>query len=172
MAGRYERVRICASRLPATLTISEQVNAHDDDDVDSPVNPRGLEPIPNSPPPSFHSRASSPTRRRDVNSALADAFGSDDEDSDDDVDDRQRLVRQNSTPNAHSSDHAALFQPAQPPAPAPLPSGSRPRVMGGGTGSDGVFANLSARPERDDPEKEKEEQPPVCELRRPSLDAC
>ncbi|KAJ4171116.1 hypothetical protein NW754_007261 [Fusarium falciforme] len=39
MSGRYERV-----------------NAHDEDDVDSPVDARNrLGPIPNSPPPSFHS---------------------------------------------------------------------------------------------------------------------
>lgn len=148
MAGRYERV-----------------NAHDDDDdVNSPVNPRSLQPIPNSPPPSFHSRASSPTRRNDVNPALADAFDSDD-DSDDEIDDRQRLVRQNSTPNVSSSDHANGFQPSfQPPSqPAPMPSGSRTRIVGGGVGSDGVFANLSARPERDDPEKGKEELPPSYE---------
>ncbi|KAI5460358.1 metal homeostatis protein bsd2 [Mariannaea sp. PMI_226] len=143
----------------------ERVNAHDDDDdVSSVADARGLQPIPNSPPPSFHSRASSITRRNDVNDALADAFD-DDDDSDDEIDDRQRLVRQNSTPNVSSSDQANGFQPAyQPPTQPPsVPSGSRTRVMGGGTGSDGVFANLSARPERADPEKEKEEQPPSYE---------
>lgn len=34
--------------------------------------------------------------------------------------------------------------------------------MGGGVGTDGVFANMSARPERTDGNAEKEEQPPVC----------
>lgn len=36
--------------------------------------------------------------------------------------------------------------------------------MGGGVGSDGVFANMSARPERVESEKEKDEMPPVCSL--------
>lgn len=34
------------------------------------------------------------------------------------------------------------------------------RVYGGGTGSDGVFANLSAKPERGE---KLDEHPPVCE---------
>lgn len=145
MSGRYERV-----------------NAHDDDDVDTPVDPRGLQPVPNSPPPSFHSRASSPSRQNRVDPALADAFD-DDDDSDDEIDDRRRLVRQNSTPNVSSTDHIGAFQPTFQP-PAPTPSGSRTtRIVGGGVGSDGVFANLSARPERGDPEKDKDEQPPTYE---------
>ncbi|KAF7545937.1 hypothetical protein G7Z17_g8793 [Cylindrodendrum hubeiense] len=147
MTGRYERV-----------------NAADDDDVNSPVDSRSLRPVPNSPPPSFHSRASSLTRQRNVDPDLADAFDDDDE-SDDEVDDRRRLVRQNSTPDASSSENVSTWEPSvQPPVqPVPTPSGSRPRVVGGGVGSDGVFANLSARPERGDPEKEKDELPPSYE---------
>lgn len=140
----------------------ERVNAHDEDDIDSPVEaPRGLQAIPNSPPPSFHSRASSPTARGRVDPDLEDAFD-DDEISDDEADDRQRLVRQNSTPTASLTESAT--PPQLPVRPQPnTASGSRPRVVGGGMGSDGVFANLSARPERGDPEKEKEEQPPSYE---------
>jgi hypothetical protein len=44
------------------------------------------------------------------------------------------------------------------PTPA-TPAARQQRVMGGGVGSDGVFANMSARPER--VESEKEEMPPV-----------
>jgi len=150
MAGRYERI-----------------NAHDeDDDVDSPTvanNNHLPQPIPASPPPSFHSRASSPRRQNNnqVDSALADAFD-DDDDSDDEADDRQRLVRQNSTPASGSASDSAPPQSA--PAfgtssvNAPVRSG---RVYGGGSGTDGVFANMSARPERQ--ETEKDEQPPSYE---------
>ncbi|KAI8670552.1 hypothetical protein NCS57_00526800 [Fusarium keratoplasticum] len=148
MSGRYERV-----------------NAHDADDVDSPIDARNrLGPIPNSPPPSFHSRASSPTRNRQVDPTLADAFD-DDDDSDDEVDDRRRLMRHNTTSAASSTENISTLQPpVQPAAPVPTPSGSRPtRIVGGGHGSDGVFANLSARPERGSSDPEKDEQPPSYE---------
>ncbi|KAL6808517.1 heavy metal ion homeostasis protein [Trichoderma sp. SZMC 28015] len=148
MSGRYERV-----------------NAHDEDEEHN-VPQRRVQ-IPNSPPPSFHSRASSPNRNGRVNNDLADAFDDDDA-SDDEADDRQRLVRQNSTPTIRStSDSSRSSAPA---ASASIPatadttsSSSRPRVMGGGNASDGVFANMSARPERGDANAEKEEQPPTYE---------
>ncbi|MBZ5798131.1 hypothetical protein K8353_49810, partial [Burkholderia contaminans] len=75
----------------------ERVNAHDEDE-EHDVPQRRVQ-IPNSPPPSFHSRASSPINRNGrVNNDLADAFDDDDASDDDEADDRQRLVRQNSTP--------------------------------------------------------------------------
>ncbi|KAJ2969180.1 hypothetical protein NUW58_g10047 [Xylaria curta] len=83
MSGRYERVNT------------------QDEDANTPPSPSSLRPrrIPNSPPPSFHSRASSAERRRqNVDSDLADAFDTDGDDSDDEPDDRQRLVRGNSFP--------------------------------------------------------------------------
>ncbi|KAM0237449.1 hypothetical protein ACHAP5_009000 [Fusarium lateritium] len=144
MSGRYERV-----------------NAQDEEDF----NPRNnnnnhlSQPTPHSPPPSFHSRSSSPQPTRQVDSTLADAFDDDDE-SDDEVDDRRRLMRQNSTPSMENVTHA----PVQPAVPVPAPSGSRSaRVVGGGSGSDGVFANLSARPERGTSDPEKDELPPSYE---------
>ncbi|KAM0460041.1 hypothetical protein ACHAO4_002171 [Trichoderma viride] len=148
MAGRYERV-----------------NAHDDEDHEDVPQRRAQ--VPNSPPPSFHSRASSPSRNGQVNNDLADAFDDDDA-SDDETDDRARLVRQDSTPTIRSTNDSARL--STPTAPTSVPatsdtasSGSRPRVMGGGVGSDGVFANMSARPERTDGTAEKEEQPPTYE---------
>lgn len=148
MSGRYERV-----------------NAQDDEDFHSPVDARSAIPAPNSPPPSFHSRASSPTRRNQVDPDLADAFD-DDQDSDDETDDRQRLVRQNSLPAAGSS--TGPFAPASsqtptytPPTQSASAAPRATRVIGGGNGTDGVFANMSARPERI--ESEKEEQPPTYE---------
>lgn len=140
------------------------MNAQDDDEDHTLLGPK---PIPNSPPPSFHSRASSPTRRNTVDPDLADAFDDDDA-SEDETDDRQRLVRQNSTPTISSSSDVSRPTPpvAQPNVYAAADSsGSRPRVMGGGFGSDGVFANMSARPERTDSSSEKDELPPVSSIR-------
>ncbi len=150
------------------------MNAHDEDD--SPIDQHRLhEPVPNSPPPSFHSRASSPHRHNQVNRDLADAFDDDDDDSEDEADDRQRLVRQNSIPSSTSVNEPASSQPAPsqrqiPTYHAPAASSTTPsgRVVGGGIGTDGVFANMSARPERQET-TEKDEQPPVsyifCALR-------
>ncbi|CAK7207579.1 hypothetical protein SEUCBS139899_010389 [Sporothrix eucalyptigena] len=161
----------------------ERVNAHDDDA--SPTSPTLN--IPNSPPPSFHSRASSPQsggrRQNDVNPTLADAFDADsDHESDDDqADDRQRLVRSRDalrpmrapawmTSTTSDSEEVqtpstSTSTPTPPPTrrPAPAPSAPTPttgRVYGGGIQSDGVFSNLTARPE---PGEEKEELPPTYE---------
>lgn len=122
-----------------------------------------MQPIPNSPPPSFRSRASSPTRRDAVDPDLADAF--DDDASDEEADDRQRLVRRNAPPSDSSSislrvdDGTSLAQSAPTTQSNVASSAIRGRVVGGGGGSDGVFANLSAKPERTD--SEKDEMPPV-----------
>jgi hypothetical protein len=154
MSGRYERI-----------------NAQDEEDFNARNNNNNhlSHPTPHSPPPSFHSRSSSPQPTRQVDSTLADAFDDDDE-SDDEVDDRRRLMRQNSTP---SMENVTTHAPIQPAVPAPAPSGSRStRVVGGGSGSDGVFANLSARPERGNSDPEKDELPPVCHLRLGLLHLC
>lgn len=89
----------------------QRVNAQDEDD--SPPNPsqgHHLSTIsPSSPPPSFHSRSSSPSSRRllgdassprgtnqDADQTLADAFdGGSDSEGEDEPDDRQRLMRAN-----------------------------------------------------------------------------
>jgi len=124
-----------------------------------------MRPIPSSPPPSFRSRASSLARRNQVDPDLADAFGDDDEDgSEDEADDRQRLVRQNTTTASSSSpvrladEHGSSRLPSMVMQRNASPD-SRLRVIGGGIGSDGVFANLSAKPDRT--ESEKDEMPPV-----------
>ncbi|KAH8645784.1 hypothetical protein BX600DRAFT_519361 [Xylariales sp. PMI_506] len=158
MSGRYEPVN----------TI--------DDDIDTPVAsraPSGLaRAIPNSPPPSFHSRASSFERRRqNVDPTLADAFDADDDESDDEPDDRQRLVRQTSFPAGAGSPHSDDNRPSPPPrsttqwptSPGAASSNAQAsaRIYGGGMQSDGVFSNITARPERG--EKIVEEQPPTYE---------
>lgn len=147
MAGRYERV-----------------NAQDEDDHQ---NSRLSQPIPNSPPPSFHSRQSSRDRSNRVDPALADAFDSDDDNSDDEGDDRQRLVRGNSS--LSSSQTSAAIDRTTPsnsrgtvvPPPQPTVSQTGSRIYGGGTQNEGVFSNLMAKPERTG--EEKEEQPPTYE---------
>jgi hypothetical protein len=160
MAGRYERVNT------------------QDDDPDTPITPSALhsQRRPNSPPPSFHSRGSSLERRRqDLDSDLADAFHTDGEDSDDEPDDRQRLVRAhsfpvsqgapagstNTSPDGQSGSFGTSQQATQGrPGASNGSNGSRSsRIYGGGIQSDGVFSNMTARPERG--EKIVEEAPPV-----------
>ncbi|PGG96839.1 hypothetical protein AJ80_09773 [Polytolypa hystricis UAMH7299] len=95
----------------------ERVDTLDDQYDESPLQPYATAPIPSSPPPSFHSRTSSPTGHQrnnnllsqdplhsEADQALNDAFGDDGDHSDDDdePDDRQRLMRG----NAHDSDSA------------------------------------------------------------------
>ncbi|OTB00775.1 hypothetical protein M426DRAFT_324015 [Hypoxylon sp. CI-4A] len=152
MAGRYERVNT------------------QDDDTDIPNSRSPLrQSAPNSPPPSFHSRSSSFDRRRqNVDPTLADAFDAEDDDSDDEPDDRQRLVRGNSFPISHSSGQDQSRDTAIPSAPERQPHWSNEanqqagsRVYGGGIQSDGVFSNMMARPERG--EKIVEEAPPTYE---------
>lgn len=137
-------------------------------------------PIPNSPPPSFHSRASSPnadSRRllsddplaKNEDRTLSDAFDSpSDDESDgegDGLDDRQRLMRGqpqvededgSSSPNPRDGIQRRVtqlpdFQPSGGITPA---SG---RIYGGGQ-NDGVWANLSAKPTAGE---DLEEKPPV-----------
>lgn len=96
-----------------------------------------------------------------MNPDLEDAFGSDDE-SEDEADDRQRLVRQNTTPAANNSAPPAPG-PAAPVAPVAASSSARGRMVGGGNGSDGVFANMAARPDKGNGSAEKDEQPPTYE---------
>ncbi|KAK2865217.1 hypothetical protein FQN49_003793 [Arthroderma sp. PD_2] len=133
----------------------EAVNTHNEDDA---VASHPTQPIPSSPPPSFHSRTPSPTSRRllsqdplhsDADRTLADAFGDDDGQSDDEegVDDRQRLMRgspANTTPDHDSAEERQTRGDIQS---RPNASTSEPsRVIRGA--NDGVFANLSAKPER------------------------
>lgn len=173
MAGRYERV--CIIHRPfydspnGDGLTGRQVNAHEDDYDEYEIQPSstlrsGHQPIPGSPPPSFHSRASSPQRRNGpVDSTLADAFD-DDDGSDDEADDRQRLVRQSTAPSqvtpsstGNASTNSGTYE-----TPNTEASSRSGRVIGSGFSSDGVFANMSARPERTD--SEKDEQPPVRAL--------
>ncbi|RDL32518.1 putative metal homeostasis protein [Venustampulla echinocandica] len=146
-------------------------------DEDTPISPQ----IPRSPPPSFRSQPSSPTRRHSprasqsgVDQNLADTFDADgsDSDEDNDGDDRQRLMRGQPPPppteQTSTETTPTTAAPTRPPVierratqlPAFEPTRSTGRVYGGGGASDGVFANLSAKPET---AVEKEEHPPTYE---------
>lgn len=165
------------SRRNNKLTI-RQVNQHDHDDDDnneSPITPTSPErrEIPQSPPPSFHSRNSSPSSRRLLNQDplhsdaeddrdrdLADAF--DDSDNEDDSDDRQRLMRSNTSRSTSSQNEAAALPPVSAPPPVERRVTSIPSFAPTTTpraapkpASDGVFANLSAKPSAGEPIDDK-----------------
>lgn len=147
-----------------------------------------LQRTPTSPPPSFRSRASSPQHResdrlifdQDRNN-LAEAFHSpSDSDSDSDnenthpqrtraqprrptrqqLDERQRVMSgrpADSTPQSGFEEVRPQIERRVTQMPIIAPTG---RVYGGGSSSDGVFANLSAKPTRPG-EDDVEEKPPV-----------
>ena len=102
---RYEAVSLDAlqSTRSHPLTGCLQINPHDHED-DSPISLNSPHLNPSSPPPSFRSRASSPTTRRLLGQDplstetdrdhLQDTFDDGDEsDVENDGDDRQRLMR-------------------------------------------------------------------------------
>jgi hypothetical protein len=145
-----------------------QVAAQDEEDSPQTLQP-GQQWPPASPPPSFHSRASSPngTSRHllsedpitnEEDRTLADTFDSDsdDEDDNDGRDDRQRLMRGNPRTEDEPAPPGIERRVTELPVfntQAPTPG----RVYGGGNG--GVWANLSAKPTRGE---DAEEKPPVC----------
>ncbi|KAL8923306.1 MAG: hypothetical protein Q9208_004706 [Pyrenodesmia sp. 3 TL-2023] len=161
--------------------------SHNDQD-DEPSTPRVNEDfhsVPSSPPPSFRSRASSPSSRHLLNTddpltseadrTLADTFddgSASDAESNDAGDDRRRLMRGNTVPPTETQ-ATTVTDNARPapvqrtvtefPGVTPVPPG-RTRGMPYSTfasSNDGVFANLSAKPERG--EKQEEEKPPSYE---------
>jgi len=151
------------------LTNRPQVNQQDEENDDSPITPTSTRHVPSSPPPSFHSRASSPSSRRllrqdSVEQAadrdLADTFDDGEEsDAENDGDDRQRLMRADSSrstsANIPETSPPSQSQVAQPPRierrvteiPAFRSQDSTRTIPGGPKPTnDGVFANLSAKP--------------------------
>ncbi|KAH0547874.1 hypothetical protein GP486_008385, partial [Trichoglossum hirsutum] len=162
------------------------ISGNDDDDDNSPIAPHPEQqqhPIPSSPPPSFHSRASSPSSQRflsqedpltsDADRALAESFGNegaDDSEGEDEADDRQRLMRETNNTEAQAQHGLGIEAAAARPDIPQRQTAELARLATGGAGSarvygssrgvnDGVFANLNAKPEVG----EKEEQPPSYE---------
>ncbi|KAL8951401.1 MAG: hypothetical protein Q9222_002622 [Ikaeria aurantiellina] len=158
----------------------------DEDPTVAQANNDHFHSVPSSPPPSFRSRASSPTSRHlltsqdplasEVDRTLADTFddgSASDTESNDGGDDRQRLVRGNTIPPIDAQTTTTTTDGSRPvqiqrtvtsfPGVTPVVSG-RTRGMPYSTftsSNDGVFANLSAKPERG--EKLEEEKPPSYE---------
>jgi hypothetical protein len=153
-----------------------QITEEDDIDNNAGSSPQAPYPVPASPPPSFHSRASSlsggASRRlladdpltTDADRTLADTFDADSDSEDDEAgDDRQRLMRGNpdEAQNDDEEENVRLgVQRRNTTLPAFIPQAPSGRVVGGGQ-NDGVWANLSAKPTRGE---DAEEKPPVCTL--------
>lgn len=200
---KYERVSILRQRAPVLplcvygkveIDIHQpQVSSNDEEDCqETSQRPSNTETTPSSPPPSFRSRASSPSSRHllsedpittEAERTLADTFddGSDSNDEGhNEGDDRQRLMRANT--HQSESEERVLHDGDGPNLPGavtrlpivvpPVSSNTPARPYTGATpfstfshSNDGVFANLSAKPERGE---KLEEQPPVsgpqCDL--------
>ncbi|KAI9860164.1 MAG: hypothetical protein M1813_006274 [Trichoglossum hirsutum] len=161
----------------------QRISGNDDDDSPVTPHPEQQHPIPSSPPPSFHSRASSPSSQRllsqddpltsDADRALAESFdneGADDSEGEDEGDDRQRLMRGTNNTEAQAQQGLGIETVAARPGMLLRQTTELPRFTTTGAGSariygsgrgvnDGVFANLNAKPEVG----EKEEQPPSYE---------
>ncbi len=173
---RYEAVRhsfqLAYTSRSSRLTSTHQINIHDDED-NSPITPSSDHAIPSSPPPSFRSRASSPTSRRllgqdplasEAEQNLADTFDDGEaSDAGDHSDDRQRLMRADTGLTGQTEQRTQpqierritelpVFTP-------PVPRGQS-RSFNRPT-NDGVFANLAAKPERGEVLDEK---PPVSQI--------
>ncbi|KAL1582234.1 hypothetical protein WHR41_09101 [Cladosporium halotolerans] len=154
-------------------------DADDDHDTHNAIN-NSPTPIPDSPPPSFRSRASSrrPSQsdaqnRSEQERDLHDAFDapSDDDSDDEQGADQRRLIHRTPSRSSSSGSEASASQPQHPPRRPeepqrtvtqipvyiPTPGG---RVYGGGNASDGVWANLNAKPRAGE---DVEEKPPTYE---------
>jgi hypothetical protein len=140
-------------------------------------------PVPDSPPPSFRSRASSrrtsqdnSNNRSEEERNLHDAFDapSDDESDDGNNADQRRLIQRTPSHSSSTASEPTTAQPrAQRPAspqrtvtqipvyaPTPATAAAGGRIYGGGSGSDGVWANLAAKPRAGE---DVEEKPPTYE---------
>lgn len=173
---RYERVRRNHLAWPLTapsknhstqyrMLISHQVAEIEDDDL--PITDNELhhqDPVPNSPPPSFRSHASSRrssaqhhTAESEVERSLDDAFGGSHDSDDDEDEESRRLVSRTNSVAPPRPGNVERRNTEFPSVPSAARSG---QVYGGGSSTrDGVFANISAKPVAgvDD----LEEKPPV-----------
>ncbi|KAL8810925.1 MAG: hypothetical protein Q9223_002017 [Gallowayella weberi] len=166
----------------------EPVSNSDRDDELEVQHNEDFHSVPSSPPPSFRSRASSPTSHHllasedplasEADRTLADTFDdgtASDNESNDGGDDRQRLMRGNSAP---TTDGQITTTTTTSDGSSPVPiqhtvtelPGATPVALGRTRGmpystftssNDGVFANLRAKPERG--EKQEDEKPPSYE---------
>jgi hypothetical protein len=187
---RYERVsrRLLSPRSTAQQTtnaISKQIAPQDAEDDHNDAIVQSPVAVPNSPPPSFRSRASSrrPSQSDNYNRSeeernLHDAFDapSDDESDDESTADQRRLIQRTPSRSSSGGSEASTAQQQQPPrrpaspqrtvtqipvyAPTTAAAPTGGRVYGGGSGSDGVWANINAKPRAGE---DVEEKPPTYE---------
>jgi Protein of unknown function (DUF2370) len=181
MTGRYERVALAHPSYRPMLTSGVQVSAsdrlnprHDMDDMPSSPSVLLATPSISSRPPSFSSL--DPLDERNEPFDLAAAFDPDDEDDDDDetfhdtVNEHTRLHRpasRTSLASTSSSSHSPLSN--RPPLAVPSPfsdptSHSTSANYVPRSGTDGVFANLSAKPDPDSPDEKYDEPLPSYEV--------
>jgi hypothetical protein len=162
---------------PSQIAAQDADEDHNDAIVHTPM------PVPDSPPPSFRSRASSRRTSQDNNHNrseeernLHDAFDapSDDESDDENNADQRRLIQRTPSHSSSNASEPTTSQPrAQRPAspqrtvtqipvyaPTPVTAAAGGRIYGGGSGSDGVWANLAAKPRAGE---DVEEKPPTYE---------
>ncbi|TKX24472.1 metal homeostatis protein BSD2 [Elsinoe australis] len=145
----------------------ERVAEIEDDDL--PITDNELhhqDPVPNSPPPSFRSHASSRrssaqhhTAESEVERSLDDAFGGSHDSDDDEDEESRRLVSRTNSVAPPRPGNVERRNTEFPSVPSAARSG---QVYGGGSSTrDGVFANISAKPVAgvDD----LEEKPPTYE---------
>ena len=173
MSSRYARVRnqeIHCQQTARTNTVALQIASEDaDDDAITPTSPKAA--VPTSPPPSFRSRASSHRASREDEGKseedrdLNDAFDapSDDEADDEDTRDRRRLIFGNEQESQGSEAQRPLVgerRVTQLPAFTTSATQATPSGRMVGNGSDGVFANLNAKPRAGE---DLEEKPPTYE---------
>jgi len=162
---------------PSQIAAQDADEDHNDAIAHTPM------PVPDSPPPSFRSRASSRRTSQDNNHNrseeernLHDAFDapSDDESDDGNNADQRRLIQRTPSHSSSNASEPTTSQPrAQRPAspqrtvtqipvyaPTPATAAAGGRIYGGGSGSDGVWANLAAKPRAGE---DVEEKPPTYE---------
>jgi hypothetical protein len=178
---RYERVsrRLLYMASPSTALQATIINTMQIAPQDADEDHSNVVAVPDSPPPSFRSRASSrrPSQSEEERN-LHDAFDapSDDDNDDENAADQRRLIQR--TPSRSSSGASGASpshsQPPQRPAsprrtitqipvyvPTPATTATTGgRVYGGGSGSDGVFSNINAKPRAGE---DVEEKPPTYE---------
>ncbi|EME40335.1 hypothetical protein DOTSEDRAFT_74962 [Dothistroma septosporum NZE10] len=146
----------------------QPVAAADGDDHVSGLSPVA---VPNSPPPSFRSQQSSRRTSREHYHQTADerdlddAFDapSDDEDDDDDTRDRRRLMGESDVASPEGAQDSNQLRPGGPTrADTQIPTFTSAVSSGRliGNSSDGVFANINAKPRAGD---DVDEKPPTYE---------
>lgn len=148
-----------------------QVAAIDNNDDDHGLAQNPIA-IPNSPPPSFRSHPSSRRHSRDTvrqsseeERDLDDAFDapSDADDDDEDTRDRRRLMGNSASSPVNATQAPRPDAPVRTQTTIPTftnatPAGGSGRIVGSSQATDGVFANISAKPRVGE---DLEEKPPV-----------